>query len=109
MRQYGYTVWACAVLSNHAHLCVREHKDRYETVWTRFGSNSRNELTLRKHIRAEHPVWADRPYSVYLHTPDDIWRTVEYIKNNPMKEGLPPQEYEWVHSYDGWPRKRSEH
>src|SRR5215213_4459194 len=27
VRARGYTVWACAVCRNHAHLCVRVHRD----------------------------------------------------------------------------------
>lgn len=39
-----YTVWACAVLKNHAHLCVRRHRDDPEAVWRAFAQESANSL-----------------------------------------------------------------
>jgi hypothetical protein len=54
-------------------------------------------------LPANHPLWAQRPYSVYLYTPDDIRRTNTYIQQNPEKENLPPQTHPWVQPYTGWP------
>jgi hypothetical protein len=96
-----YTVWACFIGSNHAHLCVRYHRDKYETIWSNLTGQSRVLLVAGGVIGEMHPVWGQRPYSVYLHTPEDIRRVVGYIADNPEKEGLPPQKWGFVKEYGG--------
>jgi hypothetical protein len=39
---------------------------------------------------------------VFLYTEDDIRRVVEYIRQNPIKAGLPIQNWGFVKEYDGW-------
>ena len=103
----GYTVWACSAGSNHAHLCVRVHRDSYQTMWEKLTAQVRTTFVAEGLVDAAHPLWADRPYSVYLHSPEDIARVVEYIAENPTKEGLTQQAWGFVRSYDGWPERRA--
>ncbi len=106
LAQFRYTPWACALLTNHAHLCLRQHRDDYTLIWSRLATAARTALLQQNAIPTDHPLWSDRPYSVYLHTPDDITRTINYIQQNPQKEGLPPQPYPWLHPYTGWPHPK---
>ena len=99
----GYTVWACAIGSNHAHLCVRYHRDRYENIWMNLVSQARVAVLARSMVGSEHPVWAHRPYSVFCCSTEDIGRTIAYIEGNPGKEGLSGQIWPFVRAYDGWP------
>jgi hypothetical protein len=32
-RTRGYTLWACAICSNHAHVVARTHRDRSDVIW----------------------------------------------------------------------------
>jgi hypothetical protein len=98
-----YTCWACAVMRNHAHLCVRRHKDTDRVIWGNLARRSAEVLHACPSVPGEHPIWADRPYAVFLETPEDIRRVVKYIEENPMKEGLGPQRWGFVRGYDGWP------
>lgn len=102
----GYTVWACAVLKNHMHLCVRRHRDDAQAMWRHFADQTRDELQLVRDVPDEHPVWSTRPYKVFLYTSDDIRRVIKYIEANPAKEGLQPQRWDFVTPYDGWPHRR---
>jgi len=43
------------------------------------------------HVDPEHEVWTRAPYTVFCYTPEDIEDRIEYIKGNPLKEGLSPQ------------------
>jgi hypothetical protein len=43
-----YTVYACAILSNHAHLVIRRHRDDALTMLTRLADASRLRLRPRK-------------------------------------------------------------
>ncbi len=103
----GYTVWACAVLRNHVHLCVRRHRDDAATLWAKFAEGTTAGLRLFADLPRAHPVWSERPYKVFLYTPDDVRRVIAYIEHNPVKEGLDPQEWPFVTDYDGWPARRS--
>lgn len=101
-----YTVWACAILRNHAHLCIRRHRDDPLTMWRSFVDESVRSLHRFADVPAEHPVFSNRPYNVFLKSPDDIRRVVTYIRNNPAKNGLEPQSWAFVTPYDGWPHPR---
>jgi len=101
-----YTSWACAVCSNHAHLLVRTHRDDAVTMWDAFANDSRAAvLKLGEHDPA-HPLWSSRPCRVFLQTPDAVRGRVDYVRKNPLKEGLPAQHWPFVVPYDGWPEHR---
>ena len=78
-----YTVWACAILSNHAHMVIRRHRDDALRMWHAIDDASK--LVLRKFpgIGADHPVWAARPYKVFLRTPEEVRGRIEYVERNP--------------------------
>jgi len=101
-----YTVWECAILSNHAHLCIRRHRDDALTMWWSFADASRDKLLLLGDVCADHPIWSNRPYKVFLYTPEDVWRCIKYIRDNAAKEELPAQHWPFVTPYDGWPHPR---
>jgi REP element-mobilizing transposase RayT len=104
--QRHYTVWACAVLSNHAHLCIRRHRDDALTMWKVLASASCDSLQRMQGFPPNHPVWSSRPYKVFLYSPDDVRSRVRYIESNPIKERLPAQHFPFVLRYDGWPLKK---
>jgi hypothetical protein len=99
----GYTCWACGVCSNHAHLVVRTHRDRGDVMWQAFADDARDALRGAGLIAAEHPLWSERPYKVFLYSPDEVWERIDYAEKNPEKEGLPRQVWPFVVAYDGWP------
>lgn len=99
----GYTAWACAVCSNHAHLLPRIHRDDALTMWHAFADASREAVRALPGIPPDHPVWSDRPYKVFLETPPEVEGRVGYIWGNPLKEGLEEQRWPFVVLYDGWP------
>jgi REP element-mobilizing transposase RayT len=103
VRSEGYTIWACAIMRNHIHLCVRRHRDDAKTIWGKIAEQTITGLRLFASVPPTHPIWSQRPYKVFLYTPDDVRRVIEYIENNPVKDGLAPQSYTFVTSYDGWP------
>lgn len=102
-----YTVWGCAVLSNHAHLCIRRHRDDALTMWRAFAQASRERLRRSAGVDPGHPVWSERPYKVFLYTPEEVRQRVRYIEQNPVKEASVPQRWPFVTPYDGWPFRRN--
>jgi REP element-mobilizing transposase RayT len=84
-----YTVWACAIMSNHVHMVIRRHRDDALAMWRAVADNSRGALHEFPDVGCNHPVWSTRPYKVFLRTPE--------------KEGLSAQRYDFVQSYNNWP------
>jgi REP-associated tyrosine transposase len=103
VRGRGYTCYACAVLTNHAHVLIRIHRDEALTMWQALANESRLRLRRFEDVDDGHPVWGARPYKVFLYTPADVERVIGYIEGNPGKEGLEAQRYAFVKAYDGWP------
>ncbi len=99
----NYTLWACAILSNHIHLVIRRHHDDALTIWHRFADATRLRLREFPDITADHPIWADRPYKVYLNTPQRVRACNRYVERNPENEGLTAQQYDFVQPYNNWP------
>jgi len=103
-----YTCWGCAILQNHAHLCIRRHRDSGKEMWSRLANAAADGLRFFAGISNDHRIWSERPYTVFLYTPEDINRTIRYIESNCRKHNLPPQRLDFVTPYDNWPlHKRS--
>jgi hypothetical protein len=92
----GYTVYACAVLRNHAHLVIRTHRDDAYTMLCHLAGTTHDALHAAAAVPTDHPVWSDRPYKVYLKTPAAARDRIDYVERNPEKEGLPPQRSAFV-------------
>jgi REP element-mobilizing transposase RayT len=90
---HGYTLWACAVCSNHAHVIARTHRDRSEVIWGNLARGARVALSNPQLVAENHPVWSHRIYKVFLYTEDDVRGRIKYVTDNPVKEGLPRQHW----------------
>jgi REP element-mobilizing transposase RayT len=104
----GYVVYACAIMPDHAHLVVAWHERTAEKITSHLKSFS------TRHLRAEHlhpfehfvradgsvpEAWAEGLWKVFLFTPRDVQRAVRYVENNPPREGLPRQDWEFAVPY----------
>jgi REP element-mobilizing transposase RayT len=106
IRRNGYTVWSYAICRNHSHLVVRRHRHQSIEIRDALANGARDTLIARHLVDPSHPVWSSRPHSVYLNTPSEVVSRVDYVQKNPEKEGLPPQHWDFVKAYDGWPGKK---
>ena len=106
VRRERYTCYACAVLANHAHFVIRRHRDDALAMMSNLSAESAGVLRAFGDVGVQHPVWAARPYKVFLCSVEDIDSRVRYVERNPVKEGLPAQQWDFVTVYDGWPQKR---
>jgi REP element-mobilizing transposase RayT len=95
----GYTMWACAICSNHAHAVVRTHRDRAEAIWSNLAQGATRILHQQELVPRDHPVWSHRPYKVFLHTRDDVIGRIKYVNENPLKENLPLQIWKFVKNF----------
>jgi hypothetical protein len=106
IRSFGYTVYASAVVNNHAHHIVRRHRDDHKAIWDVLAHASREALRRLPGISAEHPIWSDRPYSVFLYREEEIEGRIKYVNDNFTKHGIPKVVYSYITRYDGWPHTR---
>jgi REP element-mobilizing transposase RayT len=98
-----YTCYACAIMPDHVHILIRKHKDPAEAMVANLQSSTRAAIVNSGGREPTHPVWTEGAWKVFLDHPDDVRRTIRYIENNPVKEGLPVQRWSFVKPYDGWP------
>jgi hypothetical protein len=47
-------------------------------------------------------VWGGLGWKVFLDEPEDVWRTIRYIDDNPTKMGQERQTHPFVMPYDNW-------
>ncbi|HYE21623.1 MAG TPA: hypothetical protein VEA69_24470 [Tepidisphaeraceae bacterium] len=86
-------------MPEHVHLCVRIHRDKYEQMWERATVATREAIRADRPQLTGHRIWAERPFAVYLTSPEDIRRTIGYVEGNPAKHGLPAQTWDFVVLY----------
>ncbi|MDP6634179.1 MAG: hypothetical protein QGG42_04735 [Phycisphaerae bacterium] len=101
--RYRYTCYACAIMPDHVHLIIRKHRDKAEQMIENFQESCRLRLSASGLRPSGHPVWARSGWKVFLDHPDDIRRTIRYVRDNPLKRRRPAQEWAFVTEYNGWP------
>lgn len=105
VRKSEYSVYACAILNDHAHLVVGRHSyDVVQVVNLLKGAASRQ-------LQAEgiHPLqgfprpngalpspWASKCWKVFLDDEEDVRRAIAYTENNPVKENKRLQKWSFV-------------
>ena len=103
IREHNYTCYACAMMPDHVHILIRKHKHQAEDMLDTLQQTTRLRFRSVGLRSCDHPVWGGPGWKVFLDTPTDIRRTIQYIDGNPVKWGLPQQHWPLVKPYDGWP------
>jgi len=97
-----YALYACAIMPDHVHLVVARAARPVERVVGHLKARATQQL---KHEGlwdgAGRPVWGGPGWRVYLNTPGEVRRAVEYVEGNPIREGLPLQRWRFVKPYEG--------
>lgn len=101
----GLRILACAVLAEHVHLVIARHRYKVEqAVVLLKGAASRALDEKNVHPMAEFPrrkgrlvtCWSRGAWKVFLDDAEDLARAIAYVEENPGKEGLPPQVWDFV-------------
>jgi REP element-mobilizing transposase RayT len=98
----GYRLRALAIMPDHVHGVVGRHERSGPQIVGHLKSASTRQLR----VEGLHPfddgsenlptVWVARCWTVFLNSGDEIQRAVEYVNQNPVKAGLPPQSWSFV-------------
>jgi len=101
----GYQILACAVLPEHVHTVILRADRSIERIIGHLKTRATQRLSADGlHPFADRPSgtgvlpspWGRRAWHVFLDDPEDIARAVEYVRQNPAKEGKPPQHWSFV-------------
>ena len=87
-------------------MLIRKHRDKAEQMIENVQESVRLRLRSLGLRSSDHPVWGGPGWSlqkIFLDHPDDIRRTIRYVRDNPIKLRRPAQEWGFVTEYDGWP------
>lgn len=102
MRRERLTCYACAVLTNHAHLLIRKHRLKGEEMSRAFKVAARERLRRAGLVSEDHPVFSADVCDMYKSDPQAVGNCIRYIHDNFRKHDLPTIEYDYVVPYEGW-------
>jgi REP element-mobilizing transposase RayT len=102
IRKTPYTCYACAIMPDHIHVLMRKHRDKAEAIIAKLQDASKQALRGDRSVPATHPVWGGPGWKVFLDSAEDVYRTIKYIRRNPIPLRKPIQEWDFVKPYDGW-------
>jgi REP element-mobilizing transposase RayT len=108
--KHGFVVWACCIQQDHMHLVVKRHSYGIEQVIRQL----RAEMTLQLLEDGLHPlahlrekdgsvpcVWSRSPWKVFLDDEEGIVRSIDYVRDNPLRRKMPEQTWSFVAPYRG--------
>lgn len=104
----GIPVWACSILPDHTHLVLGRHDGSIEQAANFLkGESSRQLIAEGLHPLAAYrtpagsypKVWARGHWKVFLDSVADVERAIQYVENNPIKEGKPRQRWSFVTAF----------
>ena len=100
-------VLACAILPQHVHLVISRHRLPVESLVNQLkGAATRQLIEEGIHPLANYQGLKTRPpkafargqWKVFLFEDRDIERSIRYVEENPVREGLPRQRWSFVHA-----------
>jgi REP element-mobilizing transposase RayT len=109
IRKSGLIVWACSILPEHVHLVVARFRTTVEQMVIQLKGEATQQLirdNLHPFSNKVHPngrapkCWVRGEWKVFLDSTEAIVRSIEYVRQNPIKEGKPAQEWSFVIPFD---------
>ena len=106
----GYSIWACAIMPEHAHLVIARHTYSVEQMSRLLkGSVTRRLIRDQLHPQAAfvepgqpHPhLWSESLWKVFLNSEESIVSAIRYVEENPVEEGSPKQRWSFVVPFHG--------
>jgi REP element-mobilizing transposase RayT len=100
-------ILACSIMPDHVHLVIARHRYRIEQLVGLLKGNATRRLQdeglhpMSSHVPIGQSLpspWVRNGWNVFLNTPADITRAIQYVNNNPLKEGLRAQHWSFVES-----------
>lgn len=103
-------IWACSILPQHVHLVVARHRIQIEFIVGLLKGEATKELKRSnlhpladyRNRKGETPTpWNVKSYRGYLETEGEIDDAIDYVNDNPCKEGKRRQRWGFVTPFRG--------
>jgi REP element-mobilizing transposase RayT len=113
VRKSRYTIWACSVLDEHIHMVIARHTYEVEKICNLLKGEATKQLKasllhpLARFADADGTVpslWAENQWKVYLDSEAAIETAIQYVIENPAKEGKPMQSWPFLTPFAGLPQ-----
>jgi REP element-mobilizing transposase RayT len=101
-------VFACSIMPDHVHLVTGRYRNDVEYV----AGFLKRAATRHLNDEQVHPLqgcrqangrtpspWVVGGWFVYLNSPSEVRSRIRYVNDNPIKAGLPPQQWDFVRPY----------
>jgi REP element-mobilizing transposase RayT len=105
VRTSGLSIWACAILPDHIHLVIGRFRLKIEQTVIQLKGEASSRLieeqihpfgTMARPNGRVPRCFARGEWSVYLEEIDDIHTAIQYVEQNPVKEGKKAQMWSCV-------------
>jgi REP element-mobilizing transposase RayT len=104
IKKSGFLIYTCAILPEHTHFVAGRHRYHVEQVTNLLkGAATRNLARYSMHPMREFAAaqrlpspWASGLWKVFLDSHADAQRSIDYVNDNPMKEGKKRQVWDFV-------------
>jgi REP element-mobilizing transposase RayT len=97
----GYRIYACAILPQHLHLIVARHTRPVERIIAHMKAKATRRLKGDGLHPAVPHLWARGARHRFLRSDDQMRRAIDYVQQNPLKEGSPRQNWSFVNELHG--------
>lgn len=105
VEESGYRMRACAIMPEHVHAVIMRHRNSGEQIIGHLKARATQALLARDLHPFQDardasgkrpPAWVRHGWKVFLDTNEDIERAIRYVEQNPAKQGMAPQTWEFV-------------
>ena len=93
-----YTLHAVAVMPSHVHMVLGYTRRDIRRAIGHIKSQATRALRTQGWFAAQSP-WTDHGWNVYLNTDHDVQRAIDYVYENPLREGLRQQHWSFITPY----------
>jgi REP element-mobilizing transposase RayT len=104
----GLVIWACSILPEHVHMVIARHSYNVEQAVILLKGEATRQLVdvgihphagLKKANGRVPGCWSRHLWKVFLDGEEAIVRAIQYVEQNPLKEGKPRQSWKFVTPY----------
>jgi REP element-mobilizing transposase RayT len=91
-----YSIYACAILPEHSHLVIGRRNREIGQIAGHLKSRATQNMISNGLWRKGRPVWSKKYWNVFLDSSKKVEIAIEYVNNNPVREGKQPQEWPFI-------------
>ena len=101
--------WACSIMPQHVHMVLARHNASIEQTVIRLKSEATKQFVsqnihpmekYRNDDRVPRP-WSRGCWKVYLEDEQSIFDAIDYVKQNPLEEDMPAQNWSFIRPFNG--------